>query len=193
MGRIREEWVAVLSSPESQERESGAIQIYGLGRSLVEQATRGWRENAEFAALVGKDLDVTVGLAVRPRNFARIREINGRPRLAEVPADQDASEFELHFGARVALDVLTPRNPQGSGPIAKFLSKFGEDIQQVELRCNNVDRAAAILREKFNLTSVYPEARPGADGTRVNFFLVNAADGNKILVELYEPGAIRLG
>src|SRR5438045_5135811 len=185
MARIREEWVAALWSPESRERESGATQIYEIGRSLVEQAALRWLEKAEFAALVGKDLNVTVGLAVRPENFTRIRDANGWPRLAEVPPDQDASEFELHFGARVALDVLTPRNPQGSGPIAKFLSKFGEDIQQVELRCNNVDRAAAILREKFNLTSVYPEARPGADGTRVNFFLVNAADGSKILVELY--------
>ena len=32
-----------------------------------------------------------------------------------------------------------------------------------------------------------PATRAGADGTRVNFFLVAAPDANKTLIELYEP------
>jgi hypothetical protein len=28
-------------------------------------------------------------------------------------------------------------------------------------------------------------ARPGADGTRVNFFLVSTPQGSKVLIELY--------
>jgi hypothetical protein len=35
--------------------------------------------------------------------------------------------------------------------------------------------------------AIYPETRPGADGTRVNFFLVAAPDAAKVLIELYEP------
>jgi hypothetical protein len=42
------------------------------------------------------------------------------------------------------------------------------------------------LQLEFDITPVYPQARPGADGTRINFFLVAAADGGKILIELYE-------
>jgi hypothetical protein len=50
-----------------------------------------------------------------------------------------------------------------------------------------VPRATQILKEKFSMTPVYPEARPGADGTRVNFFLVSAPGAPKVLIELYEP------
>jgi hypothetical protein len=36
------------------------------------------------------------------------------------------------------------------------------------------------------VTPIYPGKRPGADGTRVNFFLVPLPDGGKVLIELYE-------
>ena len=84
-------------------------------------------------------------------------------------------------------DVLTARDPQGSGAIAKFLGKFGEGVQQVEFRCSSVDRAARILREKFGVHAIYPQARPGANNTRVNFFLVPSPISGKVLIELYEP------
>ena len=114
------------------------------------------------------------------------------PRLADVPPEQDASEFTLRFAGGITLDVLTSRNQEGSGAIAKFLLKFGEGVQQVEFRCSDVNRATAILRDQMAVVPVYREARPGADGTRVNFFLVDAADGERVLIELYEPAAIRL-
>jgi hypothetical protein len=56
----------------------------------------------------------------------------------------------------------------------------------VEYQCLDVDRAAGLLREQFRKSPVYPEARAGANGTRVNFFLVAIADGSKVLIELYE-------
>jgi hypothetical protein len=122
-----------------------------------------------------------------PRDtFGRIRVANGTPRLGQVPPDQDAEEFELHFAEGVSLDILTTREPGGEGAIAKYLAKFGEGIQQVEYLCANVDRAAQILKEKFKVASVYPATRAGADSTRVNFFLVASPDGGKVLIELYE-------
>jgi hypothetical protein len=36
------------------------------------------------------------------------------------------------------------------------------------------------------VSPVYPAARPGANGTRVNFFLVNSRDGQKVLIEFVE-------
>jgi len=106
-----------------------------------------------------------------------------------VPPDQDAEEFELHFPQEVLLDIVTTREPGGSGAIAKYLAKFGEGVQQVEFLCTNVDRATEILREKFGITPIYPATRPGADGTRVNFFLVASPDGGKVLIELYQAAS----
>jgi hypothetical protein len=133
---------------------------------------------------------VTVGVAVRRETFTRIRAANGQPELADVPQELDAKEFELHFADGVELDVLTSREPSGQGAIARFLAKFGEGVQQVEFRCRNVDRAMAILRERFRLAPIYPEARAGANGSKVNFVLVAAprsgAENDKVLIELYE-------
>src|SRR5882724_4588787 len=191
MGSLKEEWIAALFSPEESERAAAAKRVYAVGRSLADSAIQRWRQNDEFVRLLGKDPEMTVGLAVRPETFAQIREANDWPRLVEVPPEQDASEFTLRFEGGATLDVLTSRDPEGSGAIAKFLLKLGEGIQQVEFRCNDVNRATAILRDQFALASVYPEARPGADGTRVNFFLADGVDGKKVLIELYEPAAIR--
>ncbi len=191
MRSLKEEWIAALSSPEDSTRAAAAKQIYAVGRLLADHAMRRWRQNDEFARLLGKDPETTVGLAGRPETFAKIRKANDWPQLAEVPPEQDACEFTLRFEGGATLDVLTSRHPEGSGAIAKFLSKFGEGIQQVEFRCSDVNRATAILRDQFAAAAVYPEARPGADGTRVNFFLVDGADGKKVLIELYEPAAIR--
>jgi hypothetical protein len=192
MVKLKEGWIAALSSPEDGTRAAAARQIYAAGRLRAEPAMQRWLHNADFARLTGKNLEMTVGLAVRPETFAQIREANGWPWLAEVPPEQDASEFTLHFAGGVTLDVLTSRNPEGSGAIAKFLLKFGQGVQQVEFCCSDVNRATAILRDQFGVVPIYPEARPGADGTRVNFFLADSADGEKVLIELYEPAAIRL-
>lgn len=81
---------------------------------------------------------------------------------------------------------MTTREPGGDGAIARYLSRFGEGVQQVEFLCTNVDRATEILKEKFKIAPVYPATRAGADGTRVNFFLVASPDGGKVLIELYQ-------
>jgi hypothetical protein len=185
MSDLRKGWISQLCSQKETVRARAAAQIYAVGRSLADQAVRGWWRDAKLAQLLSSGRTPTVGIAVKPETFAKIRESNGWPRLAEVPTEQDASEFELHFGD-VALDVLTSREPEGSGAIAKFLLKFGEGIQQVEFRCRDVDRATEILRDRLGISPIYPATRPGADGTRVNFFLVPTADSKKVLIELYE-------
>jgi methylmalonyl-CoA/ethylmalonyl-CoA epimerase len=148
-------------------------------------------QHKELCNLLGEKPEVTVGVAVRPEHFAAIREANGWLHLAEVPAEQDASEFTLLYDGGAALDVLTSRQPDGDGAIAKFLRNRGEGLQQVEYRCEDVNQAAILLREKFGIKAIYPEARAGADGTRVNFFLTQTPDGRKVLIELYEPAPIR--
>jgi hypothetical protein len=178
--------IADLCSSDSSVRFASATEIYRSGRAPADQAVSLWWRNPELSALLWPDLLVTVGLAVERTMFVRIRDANGAPPLAHVPPDQDAEEFELHFPDRISLDVLTTRAPGGPGAIARYLAKFGEGIQQVEFRCIDVDRATAILKEAFGVMPIYPRTRPGADGTRVNFFLVPTPGTGKVLIELYE-------
>ncbi len=157
--------VADLSSADGSKKLAAAGEIYRLGRATSASAISDWWTEGELSALLmGPNPAITVGLAVQRETFGRIRIANGTPRLADVPLDQDAEEFELHFAEGISLDILTTREPGGSGAIAKYLAKFGEGIQQVEYRCANVDRASQILKEKFRVAPVYSETRNGADG-----------------------------
>jgi hypothetical protein len=180
-----------LSAADESTRAAAAAEIYRQGRIPADGAVFDWWKDAELSELLLSPKPiVTVGVAVRRETFTRIRAANGQPELADVPQELDAKEFELHFADGVELDVLTSREPSGQGAIARFLAKFGEGVQQVEFRCRNVDRAMAILRERFRLAPIYPEARAGANGSKVNFVLVAAprsgAENDKVLIELYE-------
>jgi len=184
--------IAGLCSGEASVRQAAAAEIFAAGRASAEHAAKSWLSDEELSALLlGPKLETTVGLAVQRETFSKIRAAHSVSRLAEVPSDQDAEEFELHFSNGVSLDILTSRAPGGDGAIARYLEKFGEGVQQVEYRCLNVNRASEILNEKFGVTAVYPETRPGADGTRVNFFLMPVPGGGKVLVKLYEPAGKR--
>jgi hypothetical protein len=179
--------ISDLSSANEPKRLAAAGEIYRLGRAAAGSAISSWWGESELSALLlGPNPAITVGLAVQRDAFGRIRIANGTPRLADVPPDQDAEEFELHFTEGISLDILTTREPGGSGVIAKYLAKFGEGVQQVEFLCTNVGRASLILKDKLGVDSVYPATRHGTDGTRVNFLLVASPDGGKVLIELYE-------
>jgi len=182
-----------------------AALLFGVGRGLGNMAVQPWLTDSEFSKVLvheiaqvenpeTTDMDklrATVGIAVFPNKFDRIRKAAGYPPLAVVPPDQDAIEFELHLipdvGPDIRLDILTTKQVGGEGAIAKFLAKFGEGIQQVEYEVTDVDRATKILADRFGVKAIYPATRPGADGTRVNFFLVPSEAGKKILIELVEP------
>ncbi|MFZ0821502.1 MAG: hypothetical protein WAM91_15655 [Candidatus Acidiferrales bacterium] len=204
----QQETIAELASAEEWVRRR-AIQTLSLtGRMMSRDTVERWERDAEFASILLRDalitggkkhgeLRATVGIATTPETFQKIRAANGMPRLADVPPDQDAAEFELHFTGTdlldqnrsevaIRLDILTTRRSGGEGAIAKFLTKFGEGIQQVEYEVTDVNQATHILADRFGIKAIYPETRAGADGTRVNFFLVPTASGEKILIELVE-------
>ena len=179
-----------LAEADPARREHAAAEIYKRGTQAALSAARDWMQDAElarnFSFEPGGVPHMTVGIAVSPAHFESIHAANGAPRLAEVPPDQDAREFELHFSHGARLDILTTREPQGNGAIARFLKKLNEGIQQVEFLVRDVEQAAKILNARFGLAPVYPATRPGADGTRVNFFLAALPEGGKILIELVE-------
>jgi hypothetical protein len=179
-----------LCASDSAKRALVAAFLFERGSEATKTLTQAWLACAPLANLLERNPstgnpELTVGVAVEPATFERILTANGSPPLARVPADQDAREFELEFPAGARLDILTTRQPGGDGAIARYLAKFGEGIQQVEIAVTDVDRASEILRSQFGLQPIYPATRAGADGTRVNFFLV-PTDGKRVLVELVE-------
>ncbi len=193
------EWIGQLSDADPNTRGLAAWKLRSEAFTQCFAGMNHWIRAPEFREFTRpfaldaagdprwKRAPLVLGIAVQPENFDRIRSANGSPPLANVPPDQDALEFELVLGSYGALDILTSREPKGAGAIARYLQKFGEGIQQIEVNVTDVDRATKILRTRFALTPIYPAARPGADGTRVNFFLVPAPDGKKFLIELVEP------
>jgi hypothetical protein len=188
-------WVAELSDSKPEARARAARAIYEAGLALARTATLAWKNDAQLARLFAGE--PTVGVAVQPDTFEKIRGANGMPQLADVPPDQDAREFSLQFLGGISLDILTTRDPRGAGAIARFLNRHGEAIQQVELPVKSVDRAITLLRERFRVDPVYPETRSGADGTRVNFLLVPVPDdagmpaAQKVLIELVQKKTAR--
>lgn len=179
------ELIALLDSSDSALRESAACELFERGRADAERAIANWRADSEIAELISGH--ATVGIAVTPSRFTQMRALLGDPRLSDVPPDQDAEEFEWNPSLEGHLDILTTRAPEQDGAIAKFLVKFGEGIQQVEFLTRNLDEATRLLSSNLKVAPVYPAARKGADGTRVNFFLVSGEKGKKILIELVEP------
>jgi hypothetical protein len=180
-----------LSDPSAEKRADAAAAIFHHGRELARVATQSWLANEALSELFVEDESgfpqTTVGVAVEPVTFESIRHACGSPVLADVPPDQDAREFELEFPKDIRLDILTTRDRSGSGAIARHLQRFGESVQQVELVVKSVDRATEILTSQSSVVPVYPQTRPGANGTRINFFLVLAGNSRKVLIELVEP------
>lgn len=190
-------FVQQLADADPRARQEAALELYRIGADRAQAAVRSWASDKDLARLISGP--PTVGIAVQPARFEAIRaawvQDNQSPPLAEVPAEQDAREFELHIefdGATALLDILTPRDrndphSQGSqGAIARFLAKQGEGVQQVEFPCKDVERATDLIHTRFSLQPAYPETQPGAEATRVNFFLVPLADGSRVLIELFE-------
>jgi tellurite resistance protein TerC len=191
-----------LADPDPEQRAQIAQRLFRFGATRTLSWFDAWLKDKDFRDLVVREHflrpDVrnsslprlTIGIAVLPGTFEKIRAANGSPPLAEAPSDQDVVEFELVFNAPsdplVRLDILTTKAPGGNGAIARFLEKFGEGIQQVEIDVTDVDRATEILRSRFQVEPIYPATRAGANGTRVNFFLVTSWNSAKVLVELVE-------
>jgi len=199
---VTPELIGHLADDDPAERAWIASQLFSAGLARVLHPLQDWANDEAFQEILVREIGdrkepahwpparVTVGIAVFSRTFDKIRAAYGSPALADAPADQDVLEFELGFAKsgfpHVNLDILTTKAPGGNGAIARFLNKFGEGIQQVEIDVRDVDRATEILRARFKVEPIYPATRAGADGTRVNFFLVASRDNQKVLVELVE-------
>ncbi|SEE39471.1 methylmalonyl-CoA epimerase [Jiangella alba] len=82
------------------------------------------------------------------------------------------------------LQLLAPLTPDSA--IARFLDTRGPGIQQLAYRVDDVEAAAATLRER-GLRLLYDTARRGTSGSLVNF--VHPKDAGGVLVELVQLGS----
>ena len=101
----------------------------------------------------------------------------------EVNEDQGVREAMMAVGDSGShIQLLAPLSPEST--IAKFLDRSGPGIQQMAYRVEDLDAVSATLRER-GLRLLYPEARRGTAGSRINF--IHPKDAGGILVELVEP------
>ncbi len=105
----------------------------------------------------------------------------------ETNEEQGVREAMLHAPGDengTAVQLLAPLSPDST--IGKFLDRSGPGLQQLAYRVADIDAAASALRDK-GLRLLYPEAKQGTAGSRVNF--VHPKDAGGVLVELVEPAA----
>ena len=79
------------------------------------------------------------------------------------------------------IQLLAPLNENST--IAKFIDKNGPGIQQLAYRVADLDHVSEVLRER-GLRLLYPEAKRGTAGSRINF--VHPKDARGVLLELVE-------
>lgn len=132
-----------------------------------------------------------VGIAVADLDEALVlhTEILGwrlvhRERNVEQGVEEAMLSSDGQTGPSAQLQLLAPLSPDS--PIASFLSRRGPGIQQLAYRVRDVDAVASVLRAR-GLRVLYPEAKRGTGGSRINF--IHPADLGGVLLEIVEPPA----
>jgi methylmalonyl-CoA/ethylmalonyl-CoA epimerase len=101
----------------------------------------------------------------------------------EVNEEQGVREAMMAVGdSSSRVQLLAPLTPDST--IARFLDRAGPGLQQVAYRVDDVEAVSDVLRNR-GLRLLYPRARRGTAGSRVNF--VHPKDAGGVLVELVEP------
>jgi methylmalonyl-CoA/ethylmalonyl-CoA epimerase len=109
----------------------------------------------------------------------------------EINEEQGVREAMLSVGAPVggsvegspaSIQLLAPLS--ADSPIARFIDRRGQGIQQLAYRVRDLDAVSATLRER-GAELLYDEPKRGTADSRVNFIHPRSAGG--VLVELVEP------
>ena len=103
----------------------------------------------------------------------------------EVNEEQGVAEAMIGTGEQgvenAKIQLLAPLNENST--IAKFIGKNGPGIQQLAYRVADLDHVSEVLRER-GMRLLYPEAKRGTAGSRINF--VHPKDARGVLLELVE-------
>jgi methylmalonyl-CoA/ethylmalonyl-CoA epimerase len=128
----------------------------------------------DHVGLAVRDLDAAIEFYARTFDLQVVHQ--------EVNEEQGVREAMLAVGKSGAcVQLLAPLTPDS--PIAKFLDRNGEGVQQVAYGVEDIDATSAELRAR-GVRLLYDEAKRGTAGSRVNF--VHPKDAGGVLVELVE-------
>jgi len=123
------------------------------------------------------DLDEALDFYARTFGLRAVHE--------EVNEEQGIREAMLGVaGTDVRIQLMAPLDDDS--PLATFLARRGQGIQQLAYRVTDVEAAAAVLRAR-GLRLLYERPKRGTAGSRINF--VHPKDAGGVLVELVEPAA----
>lgn len=132
----------------------------------------------DHVGLAVPDLDEAVKFHAEVFGWRELhREINEEQGVAEAML---GTGDQLNENAKIQL--LAPLNENST--IAKFIDKNGPGIQQLAYRVADLDHVSEVLRER-GMRLLFPEARRGTAGSRINF--VHPKDARGVLLELVEP------
>lgn len=146
--------------------EPGAGRAAGVLGPLVERI--------DHVGLAVADLDAAIAFYERVFGLRSVHE--------EVNEEQGVREAMIDIaGSGSFLQLLAPLRPDS--PIGRFLERSGPGMQQLAFRVADLDVATQRLRDA-GLRLLYPHARTGTAGSRVNF--VHPKDCAGVLVELVE-------
>lgn len=132
----------------------------------------------DHVGLAVPDLDEAIEFHTKVLGFRLLhREENPEQGVAEAMI---GTGDQLPQSAQIQL--LAPLTPEST--IGKFLAKNGPGMQQLCYRVADLDAVSATLRER-GVRLLYPEAKTGTGGARINF--VHPKDVGGVLLELTEP------
>ena len=104
----------------------------------------------------------------------------------EINEEQGVAEAMIGTGDQgpenAQIQLLAPLNENST--IAKFIGRSGPGMQQLAYRVRDLDAVSATLRER-GVRLLYPEAKRGTAGSRINF--CHPKDTGGVLLELVEP------
>ena len=128
----------------------------------------------DHVGLAVRDLDAAIAFYGRTFDLQVVHQ--------EVNEEQGVREAMLAVGdSGTCIQLLAPLSDDS--PIAKFLDRHGEGIQQVAYGVDDIDATSEELRAR-GMRLLYDEAKRGTAGTRINF--IHPKDAGGVLVELVE-------
>jgi methylmalonyl-CoA/ethylmalonyl-CoA epimerase len=129
----------------------------------------------DHVGLAVHDLDAAIAFYASAFDVRAVHE--------EVNEEQGVREAMLAVGdSGTCIQLLAPLRPDS--PIARFLDRNGEGMQQVAYTVDDVAAVSATLRER-GLRLLYDEPKRGTAGSLVNF--VHPKDAMGVLIELVQP------
>jgi methylmalonyl-CoA/ethylmalonyl-CoA epimerase len=128
----------------------------------------------DHVGLAVHDMDAAIEFYARTFDLQVVHE--------EVNEEQGVREAMLAVGdSGSCVQLLAPLSPDS--PIARFLDRSGEGVQQVAYGVDDIEAVSATLRER-GVRLLYDEPKRGTAGSRINF--VHPKDAGGVLVELVE-------